>query len=103
MAQVPVNPSPKQRFQAIKHCVDAHRELMQRPDMAASLDAAFNELQWELCGGNLTQGVDGNSAAAKFYKLMGAHEYIRTLRTLAEQIMVTAPKPLEAEIKHEFK
>ncbi len=101
MAQPPnPNPSPKQKFLGIKHCVDAHRELMQRPDLATSLEQALLQLQWEICGGNLQGTIDGNGAAARFYKLLGAHEFLRILKTLAE-VPTVLPTPTPGEIDHQ--
>lgn len=79
-----VNPSPKQKFLGIKHCVDAHRELMQRQDLNLSLEQAERQYAWELCGGNTLLEAQGNNAAMNFYKLQGAHEFVRTLKHLAE-------------------
>jgi hypothetical protein len=93
------NPSPKQKFLGIKHCVDAHRDLMQRPDLLMSLEQTLLQLQWDLCGGNIQGNVDGNGAAARYYKLLGAHEFLRIFKTLAEVPMVL-PTPTTGEIDH---
>lgn len=100
-----VNPSPKQKFLGLKHCVDQHRELLQRPDLNTSVDMALQQYQWEVCGGNILQDTmtaNGNSAAASYYKLLGAHEFLRTFRLLAEQPKIP-PKDSTGEISHEFK
>ena len=93
-----VNPSPRAKFQAIKACVDAHRSLIERQDFVLAIDTAEKEFVWQKASlvGN------ANDAAAAFYKLQGVHEFIKTLRTLAEQ-----PTPLpqldSRGISHEFK
>lgn len=98
-----VNPSPKQRFLAIKRCVDQHRELIERPDFQLSVDHALAQMAWtQSSEGNPTFSVSGNIAAERFYRIQGAHEFVRTLKTLAE---VSAPLPIQetGQISHEFK
>lgn len=92
MNQPTVHPSPKARFLAIKHCVDQHRELIQRPDFQLAVDNALQQMMWTEAGGMGPISVPGNDAASKFYKLQGAHDFVRTLVTLAE---VQAPLPAQ--------
>jgi hypothetical protein len=94
-----VNPSPKQKFLGIKHCVDAHRELMQRQDLNLSLEQAERQYAWELCGGHTLLEAQGNNAAMNFYKLQGAHEFVRTLKNLAETPRII-PRSTAGEIDH---
>ena len=103
MAAIQPNSSPKQKFLAMKHCVDQHRELLQRPDLNSSLEQALLQLQWELCGGH-SQSAEGNAttAAAAYYRLMGAHEFIRTFRQLAETPVIPQKLSSDRDI-HEFK
>lgn len=84
----------------MKACVDNHRELMQRPDLNTSLDQAWLQLQWELCGGGGQLEVGATPAAANFYKLLGAHEFIRTFKSLAEPVRIL-PKPDSGRDIHE--
>jgi len=98
-----VNPSPKQRFLAIKHCVDQHRELISRPDFLLAIDNAMSQMMWvQSGGGESAMHIDGNTAASRFYRLQGAQEFVRTLKTLAE---VAAPLPAQetGQIDHTFK
>lgn len=92
------NPSPKTRFLQIKSCIDAHVNLVQRPDFTLALDTAEKELLWQ----KSTENGTANDAAANYYRLQGAHQFIRILKTLAEQ-----PRPLPTAeptgISHEFK
>ena len=93
-----VNPSPRAKFLAIKACVDAHRNLIERQDFNLALEYAERQYLWEKAATNGT----ANDAAANFYKFQGVHEFIRILKTLAEQ-----PRPLPVAdaggISHEFK
>lgn len=95
---VVTTPSPQARFLAIKHVVDAHRELLQRPDLQVGLDYAQAQLTFDLTTGNPT---DGNNAAARHYMLKGACELVRIFKTLTE-----VPKPLPQaktdEMDHKF-
>lgn len=105
MTQPNINPSPKSKFLGIKQCVDRHAELIQRPDLQTGLEQALLQFQWELCGGHLHQDVqsaNGNAAAAAYYKLMGAHEFIRTFKLLAQTTVAPKPEPI-GEISHTFK
>jgi hypothetical protein len=78
---VVTTPSPQARFLAIKHVVDAHRELLQRQDLQIGLDYAQQQLSWKLTEGG---GIDANNAAARLYMLKGAHEFVRIFKTLTE-------------------
>lgn len=75
-----VNPTPKQRFQLSSKAISDHRNMVQSPTFQMALDFAL--LQY---GADLTlQRSDANLAAASHFRLMGAHEFIHTLRNLAE-------------------
>lgn len=89
-----VNPSPKQRFIATKAYVDAHRDFCQRPDLQRALDFALAQYAWELCA----MDMDGNKAAQNQFKLTGAHEFVRTLKSLAETPMMPRVVRGEREI-----
>lgn len=94
-----VNPSPKQRFLAYKPFVDAHRDLIAKPELQRAIDFANEQMLWDLT----TFEVDGNAAAARYYYLKGAHEFVSTLKNLAEVVMAPKRAPGEREISHEFK
>lgn len=98
-----VNPSPKARFLAIKHVVDQHRELIQRPDFQLAVDSAMQQMMWNETGGSATISVPGNDAASKFYKIQGARDFIRTLLTLAEVQSPLPPQDDAAKIHDTFK
>jgi len=100
-----INPSPKTRFLGIKHCVDSHKELLQRPDLITSLEQAMLEYTWLLCGADRpgTLQVQAGDAAASYYKILGAHEFIRTFRQLAEVQTLPPMSADEQRIKHDFK
>lgn len=89
MAAVPlpkINPSPKTRFIGIKHCVDAHRDLLQRQDLITGLEQSMLEYVWNMCGGDRhgTLQIQAGEAASGYYKILGAHEFVKTFRNLAE-------------------
>ncbi len=86
-----VNPSPKKRFSDYKAYVDAHRELMQKPELQRAFDFALMEMFHSLAD----KTVDGNSAASNQYKMIGAKEFIHTLKNLAEVVVI--PKPVRSE------
>jgi hypothetical protein len=93
---VNVNPSPKARFIGVKAYIDTHRELIQRPDLQRGLDSALAQYAWELSAVDM----DGNKAAQHQFKLVGAHEFIRTLKSLAEQPIVPKIVKGEREMDH---
>lgn len=86
-----VNPSPKVRFIGVKAYVDTHRELIQRADLQRGIDAALAQYAWELCAID----TDGNGAAKQQFKLAGAYDFVRILKSLAEQPIV--PKVIKGE------
>ena len=92
--QINVNPSPKQRFVAVKAYVDAHRELMQRPDLQRAVDSALAHMLWLEAGG----ANDGNSAAASHYRLAGAHSFVQIMKELAESRAPAKRQPGDKEM-----
>ncbi len=98
MEPINTNPSPKAKFLAIKACIDAHRNLIERQDFVLAIDTAEKEFVWQ----KASMVGNANDAAAAFYKLQGVHEFIKTLRTLAEQ-PTPLPQTNVREISHEFK
>ena len=93
--QINVNPSTKQRFVAVKAYVHAHRELMQRPDMQRAFDYAIAQMMHEEC--NLA-GVEGNTAAAGYYRMAGAQRFAALMKELAESPRIPARKPGDKEM-----
>ena len=89
-----INPTPKKRFSDYKAYVDAHRELMQKPEVQRAFDFALMQMFHELAD----KSTDGNSAAANQYKMIGAKEFIYTVRNLAEVQAAPAKKPGEREL-----
>jgi hypothetical protein len=65
---------------ATRAYVETHRALIQRDDLQRGLDYALLEYDRIL----IEQRNDANTAAAGFFKIMGAHEFIQCLKTLAE-------------------
>lgn len=86
-----VNPSPKTRFQEQKALVDQHKRLIERNDLQTSIDYALLQYQSQLVG--MSDVLNGNSAAASHFRLLGAHEFIQVFKTLAEQHVPTVVKP----------
>lgn len=80
MNKIIVNPSPKTRLMASKPLLEAHRNLMQMPDLRTSFDFALLEYQGQLC----SRANDGNTAAASLFKIQGALEFINVLLKLGE-------------------
>ncbi len=95
---VVTTPSPKSRFLAIKHCVEAHAELLQRQDLQIGLDYAEKQLTWELTKDG---GVNGNDAASRFYMLKGAGEFVRIFKTMTEAPKAPAQTKAD-EMDHRF-
>lgn len=94
-----INPSPKARFIGYRPFADAHRELIQKPELQRAIDFATQQMVWDLT----TPEVDGNAAAARLYYLKGAHDFVATLKNLAEVQVLPKRQPGEREITHEFK
>ncbi len=94
-SNINVNPSPRQRFVAVKAYVDAHRELIQRPDMQRAFDFALAHMVWEQTSVPMT---DGNGAAASYYRLAGAQRLAALMKELAESPIVAPRKPSDKEM-----
>ena len=65
-----------------------HREMMQQPMLQISIQFAMNEMVRRCSDSALS---DFNTAAQNFFRLQGAHEFIKILRNLAE-MPVEPPK-----------
>ncbi|HEX6827208.1 MAG TPA: hypothetical protein VF077_12895 [Nitrospiraceae bacterium] len=77
--------TPKERFVADKQNVTAHVAMLERDSFDKAIDVAMLEFQTQL---NLGPMPQGNEAAARFYRLLGAHEFSLLLKTMADS---TAP------------
>ena len=80
MTQTNYNPSPKDRFQAVRENITAHHAMMERDSFNRACDFAMLEFQSRLVG----QTRDGNAAMATGFRIMGAVEFVSILKTLAE-------------------
>ena len=74
------NPTPKARFQSINQNIVAHRALIERPDFERACDVSLLEYQRKLS--ELDSSL--NNAAACHFRILGAQEFLATLRGLAE-------------------
>ena len=99
MAESPnVNPTPKARFIGYKPFVDAHRELISKPELQRAIDYALLERLNELAAAT----VDGSSAAARFYMLQGAVEFATCMKRLSEQSVIPRAVRSEREMPHDL-
>ena len=85
-----VNPTPKQEFQANQSWIKMHREMMQQPMLAVSLQFALLHYQRLLTDARST---DGNAAAQNFFKIQGAQELLSILKNLGEMPEAAPTKP----------
>lgn len=75
------NPSPKQILLSSKDAISKHRELMQNPVFIQALQMAEGQYLRSLTD---ARTIEGNTAAANFFKLSGMQEFISVLKNLAE-------------------
>ena len=97
MAERKLNPSPKQTAQAIPRFIAKHRELIDGQQFQDSLFFAEAEYIHRLCErapSDISTSSSEQAAAACFQRILGVHEFIRTLRGLSEN--PPAPKPTES-------
>lgn len=85
---VTLNPSPKSRFQESGNNLSEHRKLIETPAFRRACDMAMLQYTIQVNG----QTLDGNSAAASAFRLLGAQEFLNTLILLAENVIPPAPK-----------
>lgn len=86
--------TPKQSFLEKKALAEAHRDLVLSTQFRESLHAAL--LDHVL---SLPATTDPVAAAAAYYNIMGAREYINRLLNIAEQPK-SAPPPPPANLDH---
>lgn len=72
-------PTPKERFLKSKSLVGAHRDITGHADFDAVIDAAMLEFSNQLWKAPATE------AGAHYFKLVGAQDFVRVLRTLSLQ------------------
>ena len=85
----PINPTPRARFQSSSDNISKHRNLIGTHEFQRAIDLAL--LQYAL---DLSK-TEASLASATHWRLLGAQEFIFTLRNLAEmpQHVTTAPPP----------
>ena len=76
----PLNPSPKARFQQAPDNISKHRALVDSKEFQRACDFALLQYQAELS----QRIVDGTNAAANYFRMLGAQEFIQTMRLLSE-------------------
>jgi hypothetical protein len=86
-----INPSPRQRFQSLPGILNPHREMVSSDIFRVAADHAMLQYQADIA----EQTRDGNSAVAAAYRLLGAQEFLQTLRLLAEM-----PRPVPVAADH---
>jgi len=85
MRHVITNPSPKYKFQESADNISKHRDMLQTRAFERALESAMAEYQFRLC----EEEGDVNKSAASYLKLKGAHEFVKTLKFLAESPVVS--------------
>ena len=81
MSTVINTPTPKHRFQESKDNVSKHRDLVASKEFERATDFALLQYQAQLAS---TVNADFNGMAAMGLKILGAQEFVRTLRMLSE-------------------
>lgn len=94
MADKRLNPTPKQTAMEIRGFIGKHRELVDSQQFQDSLffaEAEYIHQLTRLAPSNIIASSSEQAAAACFQRILGAHEFVRTLRNLSES--PPAPKP----------
>lgn len=76
-----LNPSPKTRFLSSDQNVGKHRDMVDSNEFQRAADFALMEYQAILCQRESNPAVLG-------MKIMGAQEFLQTLRLLSEKVQV---------------
>ena len=92
----PRNPSPKQRFQQNTRLVKDYVGILDNPAFQVALDAALLEYQQLVS----SQAKDALSASAAGFKIQGALEFVRTLKTLADTEVPTRRRDMDNLQEH---
>jgi hypothetical protein len=74
-----VNLTPKKKFQENKQAAEKHRDLVLNPDFRNALEAALLEQIL-----TLPNTFDPTEAAAAYYRIVGARDFITHLLSIAE-------------------
>ena len=97
MADKRINPTPKQVAQAVPSFIAKHRELVDAQQFQESIFFAEAEYTHRLCSiapADIGASSSEQAAAACFQRILGVHEFIRTLRNLSEEpAKPKAPEP----------
>lgn len=77
---IPLNPSPRTRFQLSSDSISKHRKLLDLPELQRALDYAEMQVHAEWA----QQVKDGNSAMMAGFKQQAVLEFIQAFKLLAE-------------------
>lgn len=81
MSAIVTNPSAGNRYRSSAQTVREHRDLIGQQSFEKACDfAMLNYCQRVMQDAR----PDGNGAASGYYRILGAHEFLRELRLLAE-------------------
>jgi hypothetical protein len=83
---LPINPTPKQRFQQSNDNISKHKRLIEQPEFQRAIDYALREYGHRV---NLDTENSPGTAGANSYRSLGAEQFVHELITLAE----TPPPP----------
>lgn len=86
------NPSPKELFLNDNKAVTAHKNLVQSDVFQRSIETALLQMQRDLAASRVT---DVGSAAAAHFCMVGAQQFVATLRTLADTSRPPATKDVD--------
>jgi hypothetical protein len=102
MAERKTNPSPKQVAVAIRGFIGKHKELVDSQQFQDSTAFAESEYIHQLCHrapSDIGSSTSEQAAAACFQRILGVHEFLRVLRTLADS-PVTRNTPEPTNLDH---
>lgn len=91
MSQVVTNPTPKAAFQESAQNISKHRDMIASGEFGRAAMFALLEYQRILCQN--TPPENFNFCAASHFKMLGAQEFLHTLRNLAESPKVPVIVP----------
>lgn len=91
-----MNLTPKKDFQGKKQFADAHRELVVSTQFREALNASLLEYV------SSVSGSPPEDAAANYYRIQGAREFVQVLLNIAEQAK-SPPSPLPTNLDHGVK
>lgn len=85
---LPINPTPKLQFQQSSDNIAKHKRLLEMTELERGINFALLQMQADLAD----RPTDGNAAAANWFRIMGANDFIKTFRELAQ-----SPTPLASK------